>query len=64
MTTVTIETREELTLKTVKAGSRAAEALHAMWQRAPLEELTPEIEQDIFETVRQAREEQRAEGPT
>jgi hypothetical protein len=75
MTTVTIELSEELALKAANAGLLAPEAIEAilreqlrlraveaMWQRAPLEELTPEIEQDIVATVRQVRAEQRAQG--
>jgi hypothetical protein len=76
MTTVQIELPEELALKAANAGLltpeameailreqlrlRAGDALQAMWQRAPLEELTPEIEQDIVATVREVRAEQRA----
>lgn len=78
MTAVTIELPEELALKAANAGLlapeameailreqlrlRAVEALQAMWQRTPLEELTPEIEQDIVATVRQVRAAQRARG--
>ena len=38
---------------------RAGDALQAMWQRLPKEELTPEIEQEIVDEVRAARAEQR-----
>lgn len=34
---------------------RAGDALQAMWQRAPQDELTPEIEQAIVEEVREVR---------
>ncbi|QDQ28128.1 hypothetical protein FNU76_18230 [Chitinimonas arctica] len=34
---------------------RAGNALKAMWQRAPNEELTPEIEQEIVEEVHKVR---------
>ena len=36
---------------------RAGDALQAIWQRGPLEELTPEIEQEIIEEVRKVRAE-------
>ena len=35
----------------------AGDALQAIWQRGPLEELTPEIEQEIIEEVRKVRAE-------
>jgi hypothetical protein len=38
----------------------AAEALRAMWEKRPQEELTPEIEQMIVEEVRTVRAEKRA----
>jgi hypothetical protein len=38
----------------------AAEALRAMWEKPPQEELTPEIEQMIVEEVRAVRAEKRA----
>lgn len=38
----------------------AAEALRAMWEKLPQEELTPEIEQMIVEEVRAVRGEKRA----
>lgn len=38
----------------------AAEALRAMWEKLPQEELTPEIEQMIVEEVRTVRAEKRA----
>jgi hypothetical protein len=36
---------------------RAGDALQAMWQRGPQEELTPEIEQEIVEALREVRAE-------
>ena len=41
---------------------RAGEQLQAMWRRMPLEELTPEIEQEIVEEVRKVRTERRLRG--
>jgi hypothetical protein len=41
---------------------RAGEALQAMWQRGPQDELTPEIEQEIVEEVRKVRAEARLRG--
>ena len=41
---------------------RAGEALQAMWERMPREELTPEIEQEIVEEVRKVRAERRNRG--
>jgi Arc/MetJ family transcription regulator len=41
---------------------RAGDALQAMWQRGPQEELTPEIEQEIVEEVRKVRAERRLRG--
>ncbi|HMW23557.1 MAG TPA: hypothetical protein PKC59_08985 [Burkholderiaceae bacterium] len=38
---------------------RAGEALQALWQRGPADELTPQIEQDIVEEVRKVRAELR-----
>jgi len=38
----------------------AAEALRAMWEKLPQEELTPEIQQMIVEEVRAVRAEKRA----
>lgn len=37
----------------------AGEALQALWQRGPADELTPQIEQDIVEEVRKVRAELR-----
>ena len=41
---------------------RAGEALQAMWQRGPQEELTPQTEQEIVEEVRKVRAEGRLRG--
>jgi len=41
---------------------RAGQALQAMWQRAPSEELTPEIEQEIVDEVRAVRAQRRQRG--
>jgi hypothetical protein len=75
MTTVQITLPDELALKAANEGllapeaieamlreqlrRRAGEQLEAMWQRAPLEPLTPEIEREIVEEVRKARAERR-----
>lgn len=78
MTTVQITLPDELALKAANAGllspdamaamlreqlrRRAGEELRAMWQRGPQEEITPEIEEEIVETVRQVRAERRQRG--
>lgn len=78
MTTVQINLPDELAQKAASAGllsaeameamlreqlrRRAGEALQAMWQRLPQEELTPEIEQEIVEQVRQVRAAQQGRG--
>lgn len=78
MTTVQITLPDELAEKAASAGllsaeameamlreqlrRRAGDALHAMWQRQPADELTPEIEQEIVDQVRQARAERRLRG--
>ena len=78
MTTVQINLPDELAQKAASAGllsadameamlreqlrRRAGEALQAMWQRGPQEELTPEIEQEIVEEVRKVRAERRMRG--
>jgi hypothetical protein len=78
MTTVQITLPDDLAQKAANAGllspqameamlrerlrRRAGEALQAMWQRMPAEELTPEIEQEIVEEVRKVRAEQRIRG--
>ena len=38
---------------------QAGEGLRTMWARMPCEELTPEIEQEIVEAVREVRADQR-----
>ena len=75
MTTVQITLPDELAQKAPTAGllsaeamlreqlrRRAGDALQAMWKRAPQEELTPEIEQEIVEEVRKVRAERRRRG--
>lgn len=78
MTTVQITLPDDLAQKATSAGlltaeaveamlreqlrRRAGDALQAMWQRGPQEELTPEIEQEIVEEVRKARAERRMRG--
>jgi len=78
MTTVQITLPDELAEKAASAGLLSAEAmeamlreqlrrhagdaLQAMWQRQPADELTPEIEQEIVDEVRQVRAERRVRG--
>lgn len=78
MTTVQITLPDELAQKAASAGllsaeaieamlreqlrRQAADALRAMWERAPADELTPEIEQEIVDEVRAARAERRRRG--
>jgi len=78
MTTVQINLPDDLAQKAFSAGllsaesmeamlreqlrRRAGEALQALWQRGPADELTPQIEQDIVEEVRKVRAEQRQRG--
>ena len=78
MTTVQINLPDDLAQKASSAGllsaesmeamlreqlrRRAGEALQALWQRGPADELTPQIEQDIVEEVRKVRAEQRQSG--
>jgi hypothetical protein len=78
VTTVEITLPDELAQKAASAGllspeaiesmlreqlrRRAGEALQAMWQRMPQEELTPEIEQEIVDEVRKMRAERRLRG--
>ncbi len=78
MTTVQIDLPDELAQKAASAGllsaeamelmlrdqlrRRGGEALQAMWQRGPQAELTPEIEQEIVEEVRQVRAQARRRG--
>lgn len=80
MTTVQITLPDELVQKATSAGllsaeameamlreqlrRRAGEALHAMWQRPPQEDLTPQIEQEIIDEVRKVRAERRLRGAT
>ncbi len=80
MTTVQINLPDELAQKAASAGllsadameamlreqlrRRAGEALQAMWQREPREALTPEIEQEIVEQVRQVRAQRHQRGAT
>jgi hypothetical protein len=75
MTCVQINLPDELAQKAASAGllspeameamlreqlrRRAGDALQTTWQRAPQEELTPEIEQEIVQEVRKARAERR-----
>ena len=78
MTSVQISLPDDLAQKAASAGLLSAEAmeamlreqlrrhagqaLQAMWQRAPQEDLTPEIEQEIVEEVRKVRAERRLRG--
>lgn len=78
MTTVQITLPDELAQKAASAGllspeameamlreqlrRQAADALRAMWERAPSDELTPEIEQEIADEVRAVRAERRRRG--
>jgi FKBP-type peptidyl-prolyl cis-trans isomerase (trigger factor) len=78
VTTVQINLPDELAQKAASAGllsaeameamlreqlrRRAGEALQALWQRLPADELSPEMEQEIVEEVRQVRTEQRLRG--
>lgn len=78
MTTVQFTLPDELAQKAANAGllsaeameatlreqlcRRAGDALQAMWQRGPQEELTPEIEQETVEEVRKVRAERRIHG--
>ena len=78
MTTVQINLPDELAQKAANAGllsadameamlreqlrRRAGDALQAIWQRGPREELTPEIEQEIVEEVGKVRAERRMRG--
>jgi post-segregation antitoxin (ccd killing protein) len=75
MTTIQIQLPDELAQNAKAAGlltsdamaamlreqlrKQAGDSLRAMWQNAPSEELTPEIEQMIDEEVRAARAERR-----
>jgi FKBP-type peptidyl-prolyl cis-trans isomerase (trigger factor) len=78
MTTVQITLPDELAQKAASAGllsadameamlreqlrRRAGDALQALWQRLPADELTPEVEQEIVEEVRQVRAQARLRG--
>jgi post-segregation antitoxin (ccd killing protein) len=78
MTTVQITLPDELAQKAASAGllsaeaieamlreqlrRQAADALRAMWERAPADELTPEVEQEIVDEVRAVRAERRRRG--
>ena len=78
MTTVQITLPDEVAQKAATAGllspmameamlrdqlrRRAGEQLQMMWRRVPLEELTPEVEQEIVEEVRKVRTELRLRG--
>ena len=78
MTTVQINLPDDLAQKAASEGllsaaameamlrdqlrRRAGQALQAMWQRGPQEDLTPEIEQQIVEEVHKARAERGARG--
>ena len=42
----------------------AGDALQAMWRRTPQDELSPEIEQEIVEEVRQVRADRRCVAAT
>jgi hypothetical protein len=41
---------------------RAGDALQALWQRGPQEELTPEIKKEIVDAVREVRAERGLRG--
>lgn len=76
MTTVAIELPDDLAQKAAAAGllapeaianllreqlrRRALERLNEQWKRAPLDELTPEIEQEIVAEVHAVRAERRS----
>lgn len=78
MTTVQITLPDELAQKAASAGllsaeameamlreqlrRQAADALRALWERKPAEELTPKIEQEIVDDVRAARAARRRHG--
>jgi hypothetical protein len=78
MTTVQITLPDELAQTAANAGllsadameamlreqlrRRAGDTLQALWQRLPADELTPEIEQEIVDEVRQVRAERRLRG--
>jgi hypothetical protein len=78
LTTVQITLPDELAQKAASAGllsaeameamlreqlrRRAGDALQAFWQRLPADELTPEMEQEIVDEVRQVRAERHLRG--
>ena len=78
MTTVQITLPDELAHRAASAGllsaeamevmlreqlrRRAGEALQAMWQRGPQEEITAEVEQEIVQQVHHVRAQQRRRG--
>jgi ribonuclease I len=78
MTTVQITLPDELAQKAASAGllspeameamlreqlrRQAVDALRAMWERAPVDELTLAIEQEIVDEVRAVRAERRRRG--
>lgn len=78
MTTIHITLPDELAQKATNAGllsgdameamlreqlrRRAGDALQALWQRMPSDDLTPEIEQGIVEEVRHVRAKQGLRG--
>ena len=78
MTTVQITLPDELAQKAASAGllspqameamlreqlrRTAMQALRSMWESAPAQELTPEIEQEIVQEVRTVRAERRLRG--
>ena len=76
MTTIQLMLPDDLARKATEAGllsseamqemlheqlrRRAGETLREMWSRMPDEVLTPEIEQEVADSVRAYREEQRS----
>jgi len=76
MTTIQLTLPDDLARKATEAGllsseamqemlreqlrRRAGETLREMWSRMPDEVLTPEIEQEVADSVRAYREEQRS----
>ena len=78
MTTVQITLPDDLAQKAASAGllsaeametmlreelrRRAGDSLQTMWRSGPLDEITPEIEQEIAEEVRKVRAERRQRG--
>lgn len=78
MTTVQITLPDELAREAAQAGllspeamegmlreqlrRRAGEALQALWQSQPAQELTPEIEEEIDQAVQEVRMQRRQRG--